>query len=102
MSDNNPGFRKGHKKMGGRKAGTPNKVTKEQQERIRTFFERHWDEFENEIWPQLTAKDKKDTFVSLLNYQYPKLTSVDLSGQVKTDDAALGMLREAVGDSEIV
>lgn len=32
--------------MGGRKAGTPNKLTKEKREMISQFLDGHWEEFE--------------------------------------------------------
>lgn len=95
-------FAPGNSKPGGRKKGTPNKVTAAQKSRISAFFEKHWDEFENEIWPTLTAKDKKDTFIALINYQYPKLTSVDLKDDRKQEDSTLDMLRKAVNDANVI
>lgn len=95
-------FEVGHARVGGRKKGTPNKVNAAHKNRVDTFFKAHWDEFETDIWPQLSAKEKKDTFVALMNYQYPKLQSVDIKDTTERDESALSLLREAVKDSNTI
>ena len=95
------GFKKGHAKVGGRKAGVPNKVNKQNAERIDQFFDTVWDEFIQEVWPNLAPKDKKDTIVALMNYRYPKLSSVDVRSTVKTEESTIGMLAAHVGDAGV-
>lgn len=102
MGANSTSFQPKHKKHGGRKAGTPNKLTQAHLSRIDQFFEHTWDEFINEIWPELSPKDKKDTIVSLMNYRYPKLTSVDVRSTVKTEESTIGMLSAHVADAALV
>lgn len=96
------GFKKGHAKVGGRKAGVPNKVNKQNAERIDLFFDTVWDEFINEVYPSLSPKDKKDTIVALMNYRYPKLSSVDVRSTVKQDDSTIGMLAAHAADLSLV
>lgn len=83
----------------GRKSGTPNKKTVENSKRISAFFETHWDEFEEKIWPQLSAKEKKDTFIALINYEYPKLTSMDVKSFHKVESGALDEIRARIKES---
>lgn len=95
-------FQPGHKKVGGRQKGGLNKVTKEHKSRIDAFFDATWDEFMNEIWPRLSPRDKKDTIIALMNYRYPKLSSVDVRSTVKQEESAVGMLAVHVGDAALV
>lgn len=95
-------FEKGHKKIGGRTNGTPNKCTARQNQLITDFLSSHFGEFENEIWPSLEAKDKKDTIIAMLNYVYPKLQSVDVNAQVQKNESALEAMRGVVNDSDII
>lgn len=95
-------FKKGHAKVGGRKAGVPNKVNKQNAERIDQFFDTVWDQFIEDVWPVLSPKDKKDTIVALMNYRYPKLSSVDVRSTVKHDDSTIGMLAAHVGDPALI
>lgn len=80
----------------------PNKVNKQNAERIDQFFDTVWDEFIQEVWPNLTPKDKKDTIVALMNYRYPKLSSVDVRSTVKQDDSTIGMLAAHAADLSLV
>lgn len=86
----------------GRAKGTPDKVTAEHKKRISQFFSKHWDEFETEIWPNLSAKEKKDTFVSLINYEYPKLTSVDVNSVNKIESSVLDEIRKKIKECDII
>jgi hypothetical protein len=95
-------FEKGRAKTGGRLPGVANRKTREQQDRIDQFFNHTWDEFINEVWPNLTPRDKKDTIVALMNYRYPKLSSIDVRQNIKQDDGVLGMLAAHVGDAALV
>lgn len=80
----------------------PNKVNKQNAERIDQFFDTVWDEFIQEVWPNLAPKDKKDTIVALMNYRYPKLSSVDVRSTVKQDDSTIGMLAAHAADLSLV
>lgn len=86
----------------GRQKGTPDKVDAEQKRRISAFFDAHWDEFEKDIWPALTAKEKKDTFIALINYEYPKLTSVDVKTFNKVESSVLDEIRKKIKDCSII
>jgi len=59
------------KKTGGRKAGTPNRITSDIKARIKTFVE---NEFDNVVadFSGLDAKDKVLLFEKFLNYVLPK------------------------------
>ena len=62
---------------GGRKKGTPNRVTREKRELISTFIDGHWDEF-MEAYSQIGDPEKKcRIFLDLLPYATPKLASVE-------------------------
>lgn len=69
-------------RLGGRKAGTPNKVTKETRELISKFVESRWDEF-LAAYDEIVDPDKKCTImVSLLPFIAPKMASVDYKGNM--------------------
>lgn len=93
-------FVKGHKI--GRKAGVPNKVNAEQRHRIDVFFQTHWDEFETDIWPKLSPREKKDTFVAMLNYGYPKLSSVDVKTDNKIESSILDEIKSKISECSII
>lgn len=80
----------------------PNKVNKQNAERIDQFFDTVWEEFIQDVWPNLAPKDKKDTIVALMNYRYPKLSSVDVRSTVKQDDSTIGMLAAHAADLSLV
>lgn len=88
--------------ISGRPKGTPNKVTAERKKRISAFFDAHWDEFEEKIWPELTAKEKKDTFIALINYEYPKLTSVDVKSYSQVESSLLDEVRKKIKECSII
>lgn len=62
---------------GGRKKGTPNKMSREMRELISAFIDGRWDEF-MEAYSQITDPEKKcRIFLDLLPYATPKLASVE-------------------------
>ena len=70
-------FKKGRTKTGGRKAGTPNKITKEKREIIAKFIDDKWDEFISS-WDDIKdPKERCQIMVSLLPFAFPKLAQVD-------------------------
>lgn len=64
-------------RLGGRKKGTPNKVTVERKARIAAFIEGHWDEFENAYNNLDDPKDICGIFMAMMPYYAPKLAAVE-------------------------
>lgn len=66
-------FRKGHKKLGGRKKDTPNKITKPIRQAISFYLENNWNDFE--VWMEEIDSpiEKAKIFISLLEFSTPKL-----------------------------
>ena len=63
---------------GGRKKGTPNRVTKEKRELISKFIDGNWDVFDKN-YEDITDPEKKcRIFLELLPYVTPKLMSTEL------------------------
>lgn len=68
---------------GGRKKGTPNRITKEMREIISSFIDGRWDEF-MEAYSQIKDPEKKcRIFLDLLPYATPKLASVEYKEKTK-------------------
>ena len=63
-------------KTGGRKAGTPNKATKDLRNWVNNFIGRNTAQLEKD-WKKLSAKDRVIMFERLLKYSLPALSSVD-------------------------
>lgn len=63
------------KKTGGRKAGTPNKATKELREQVSAFLSKNWSQVQKEF-SKLEPKDKLLFIEKLLKYAVPALSSV--------------------------
>lgn len=66
---------KGTPKTGGRKAGTPNKVTQSLKERIVDILSDNIDKFQKDI-DSLSAKDRVSTCLGLMQFVLPKQQSV--------------------------
>ena len=75
---------KGSPKLGGRKKGTPNKVTADIKQRIKQFIE---NEFDNVVvdFGKLEVRDKVALFERFLSYAVPKLQSLDTETQIKME-----------------
>jgi len=73
------------KKTGGRKAGTPNKVTTDMRERIKLFVENEFDGVVTDF-NALEPKDKVQLFEKFLTYILPKQREtsqdVNLTGSI--------------------
>lgn len=65
-------------KTGGRKAGTPNRVTRELRERLKAVL---YDEFEKlpELLEGLTAKERIEVIIRLSPFVLPKVNAVGMS-----------------------
>ena len=62
-------------KTGGRKAGTPNKVTKELRETLKGILARELDAIQATL-DKLSAKDRLDVVLKLMPYCMPKLDTI--------------------------
>lgn len=67
----------GKGRMGGRKAGTPNKLTKEKREMISQFLDGHWEEFEQSFREIDDPVRKCQIMIDLLPFAIPKMASVE-------------------------
>ena len=64
-------------KTGGRKKGTPNKMTHQRKEMIRTFIEGRWEDFEK-AYDSLDDPAKKcSLMIDLLPFAVPRLASIE-------------------------
>lgn len=74
-------------KTGGRKAGTPNKVTTDLRQWINTFINNNRKQIQQD-WQQLESKDRIVLFERLLKYTLPTLqsTSLDIDIESLTDE----------------
>ncbi|MBP5389727.1 MAG: hypothetical protein J6Y27_05220 [Bacteroidales bacterium] len=67
----------GRGRLGGRKKGTPNKVSKEMKDLLAKFVDDRWDEFVA-AYDMITEPEKKcQIMVSLIPYLAPRLASVE-------------------------
>lgn len=72
-------FQKGHKKLGGRKKGTPNRATAGIRKHIHTFLEGHVDRF-TEAVNDLPPEQFIEVYIKLMEYGLPKLARTELTG----------------------
>jgi hypothetical protein len=85
---------KTRKKTGGRKAGTPNKVTTDLRQWISNFIDDNRGQIEKD-WRRLKAKDRLILFEKLLKYTLPTLQSTSLDIDIeKMTDAQLDYIIE--------
>jgi hypothetical protein len=68
-------FKKNHEKVGGRKKGSPNKITRDLKKSITDFLECNFDNFQN-WFNELDASEKTKIYLSLLEYSVPKIQRV--------------------------
>ncbi len=73
---------KGGPKTGGRKAGTPNKVTKATRDLISKFVDDNWQGFVDD-YNKIEDKEKRCTIMlQLLPFIAPKMASVEYKGEI--------------------
>lgn len=73
----------GRGRLGGRRKGTPNKVTGDLRAAIKEFAEDNFDEF-IKSWKEIKIpKCKCDVYVALCKFVLPTLSSVDMSAQLE-------------------
>lgn len=71
------------KKVGGRKAGVPNKVTGEIRQKISDFIALNMDEFQKNM-ALLKPKDYCDVYLGLCKYAIPALQAITLDDARET------------------
>ena len=64
-------------KTGGRKAGTPNKITKDLREKFKLIVEDNLDKLQNDI-EQLEPKDRIKVIIDLSKFVLPTLRATDI------------------------
>ena len=62
-------------KTGGRKAGTPNRVTRELREALKAVISNELDQIDKTL-SQMPAKDRLELIIKLLPYCMPKIDSI--------------------------
>lgn len=67
----------GQGRLGGRKKGTPNKVTAEKKARIAAFMENNWDKFDQAFKDLTDPKEICQTYLAMMPYYKPKLAAVE-------------------------
>ena len=70
-------FKEGHIKTGGRKKGTPNKVTTEIRTKIEALIYEHTETI-NEDLMKLTPKDRVRAYTELLKYVIPTKKDIEV------------------------
>ena len=70
-------FKEGHIKTGGRKKGTPNKVTTEIRTKIEALIYEHTENI-NEDLMKLTPKDRVRAYTELLKYVIPTKKDIEV------------------------
>ncbi len=89
---------KGSVKTGGRKKGTPNKITSDIREKIKTFLESKADDLDD-IWESLEAKEKIQMFNHLCRYVVPTMQSTEFKVDSTTESYIQKHLEELSQES---
>ncbi len=86
-------------RVGGRKKGTPNKVTAEFREMIKKFATENYKNFIDD-WTKITDKEKKcRLYIEMVKFVLPSLSSVSLENNVKVD-TTVSRIRQMRDDIE--
>ena len=86
-------------RVGGRKKGTPNKITAEFREMIKKFTAENYENFIND-WKKITDKEKKcRIYIEMVKFVLPSLSSVSLENNVKVD-TTVSRIRQMRDDME--
>ncbi len=87
-------FQKGHKKIGGRKTETPNKIKKDLRTRISMFLEDNFDEAVKE-WKSIEdSKNKVRLYIEFAKFVIPALQSISLDANMTKQDSVEDDLQE--------
>lgn len=74
------------RKTGGRKKGTPNKVSGELRERLSALLIANFDEFQTRMDSIVKNEEYCSTYLQMCKFVLPTLQSVDLDAQVSPDE----------------
>lgn len=67
---------------GGRKKGTPNKVSRERRELISEFLDKEWDNFQ-QMYQRADEETKLKIYMEMIPYTTPKMASVEYKERAK-------------------
>lgn len=89
------------KKTGGRQKGTPNKTTKKVRDAISDVVNNYFDsdKFAKDI-EDLDPKDRVSAIEKLASYVIPKLQSVDVNAEVKSQTNIVSARLREMGEKE--
>ena len=91
---------KGTEKTGGRKAGTPNKVTTELKTWIQELIDGNRSKFEKDL-DALEPKDRLQVLNSFLQYVVPKQQAISMEAQVELEYKELEKLLDKAPDKVV-
>jgi hypothetical protein len=77
-------FSKGHTKSGGRKRGTPNKISSDLRARIKLFLDNNFENFESDM-SNLESAERVRFYIKLMEFVMPKQKSMELNAIDKTE-----------------
>ncbi|MBR3444441.1 MAG: hypothetical protein IKH14_01015 [Prevotella sp.] len=81
--ENKTSFKKGRKKTGGRKKGTPNKMTLTIREQLKNAIEPFLETMEETINDIVEPKDKVDAIAKILPFVVPKYQSTTINDDTR-------------------
>lgn len=81
--ENKTSFKKGRKKTGGRKKGTPNKMTLTIREQLKNAIEPFLETMEDTINNIVEPKDKVDAIAKILPFVVPKYQSTTINDDTR-------------------
>lgn len=67
---------------GGRKKGTPNRVTRERRELISEFLDQEWDNFKK-LYEKADPDTKLKIYMEMIPYTTPKMASIEYKEKAK-------------------
>lgn len=77
-------FSKGHKKLGGRKSGTPNKISADLRARIKLFLDNNFENLESDM-SNLEPAERVRFYIKLMEFVIPKRQNMELNTSDKTE-----------------
>ena len=83
MEKSKAGRKPGTPKTGGRKAGTPNKITGDMRTRIQDLLDDNWEKIQDDL-QELDAEKRLAFLEKLLKYTLPTLSSVSSEIQLQS------------------
>jgi len=91
-------FEPGHKKVGGRQAGSENKISNSLRASISAFLEDNFNKVQ-QTFDKANEREKLTFYVQLLRFALPQLQSVEMTSELETlTDEQLNILYEKLRD----